>query len=138
MIGRIAIGAALLVALSACGEGSPLEKEPTEFNVTGSLTLSDTMSVVTTTKDDCWGTGGYDDIQAGAQVVVYDNKGAMLASSELDPGVAEGDELGVCTFKFKVPNVPIADTDLYSVEVTSRGKITFTQAEAGSVGLTLG
>jgi len=64
-----------------------------------------------------------------------DNAGAMIASGELDAGVSDGDV--TCEFAFTVQGVPVADSDLYSVEVSHRGKVPFKKAEAKRVALSL-
>ncbi len=43
-----------------------------------------------------------------------------------------------CNFTFEVTDVPIAEVDLYAVEIASRGKITFKESDAHDVALTLG
>ncbi|ATE58379.1 hypothetical protein CNX65_25245 [Actinosynnema pretiosum] len=86
---------------------------------------------------DCEGTRGYDDISEGTQVSVYDASGTIVAISELTnsnylPG-------GLCRFTFAVPDVPDGER-IYQVEVSHRGKISYTEADAraGEVNLTLG
>jgi hypothetical protein len=125
----VGVFAALVVAAVAV-----LVLHTETFDVSGSMTLFDDDSADST--GFCSGTGGYDDIAAGTEVVVYDNAGAMLATGVLDSGFADVE--GMCTFEFTVADVPVADKDLYAIEVAHRGKITFTQAEAKSVGLSLG
>ncbi len=77
--------------------------------------------------------GGMGDIAPGAQVVVYDATGKTVGIGELQEGTIDG---GACVMPFTVAGVP-AGVGPYSVEVTHRGKIAFTEAEASDVELSL-
>ena len=67
--------------------------------------------------------GGYEDIKAGAQVVVEDGESKVLATSELTGGTLTADG---CSFDFaaEVPEVPF-----YRVTVTHRGALTYSLAD---------
>ena len=67
--------------------------------------------------------GGYDDLRVGAQVVVSDGSGKVLATSNLTGGVLSSDG---CTFTY---SAEVADADFYSVDVTHRGALTYSRAE---------
>jgi hypothetical protein len=90
----------------------------------------------------CSGSDGYADITAGTQVVVYDPAGTTIATGALKagtPGALESDVLVTqCRFGFHVTGVPLVK--FYAVEVSHRGKVTFSadQVSAGDVALTLG
>ena len=96
--------------------------------LTGELVLTDSGGY----SDDygsCTGSGGYDDIRAGALVVVRDGGGETLATSSLDDGEESG---GACVFSFEVTDVP--DADFYEVEVSHRGGLTWSQQELDDEG----
>ena len=101
------------------------------FTVAGRLHLTDGDTLL----NGCRGTGGYADIEAGAQVVVYDNAGKSLAAGELGPGAE--DATG-CLYPFTVTGVPVGGGGPYSVEITHRGKIVFTRTQAGYLQMSLG
>ncbi|QIQ07265.1 hypothetical protein HA039_31160 [Streptomyces liangshanensis] len=76
----------------------------------------------------CEGTGGYDDISLGTSVTVYDAAGAVVGTSSLVLSEFDADARS-CTFDVSVENVP-ARKDFYQVEVSHRGKVQLTEAEA--------
>ncbi len=119
---------AAIGALSGCGHST--------FDVTGRLVLASESPGEWEEDESCSGSGGYDDIESGAQVIVYDNKDTKLATASLGEGVALTSM--ACRFTFTVHDVPAQDADLYGIEVTSRGQITFSQEQADDVGMTLG
>jgi hypothetical protein len=65
--------------------------------------------------------GGFDDLVAGAQVVVEDGARTVLATSTLTGGVIN---TRGCTFTFKVQ---VPDADFYRVTVTHRGTLTYSR-----------
>ena len=76
----------------------------------------------------CNGTLGYDDMEDGAEVKLYDSTGKVIATTTLF-----GSDYGLdsvysakltCTFKWKLSDVP-NDDDGYSIEVSKRGKVFF-------------
>jgi hypothetical protein len=99
--------------------------------VSGTMTLVDDTGFTGTST--CEGTGGYSDIAAGAEVVVADDSGKTLAITDLTDGTvtAEG-----CEFFFTT-TVP-AGLGFYSVTVTHRGIIKYSEADIASPSLTLG
>lgn len=76
--------------------------------------------------DGCKGDGGYADLKAGAAVTIYDDAGKVIGSGGLDQGEIAGK---TCSFDFIVPDVPTGG-GFYQYEVTHRGKLTATEAEA--------
>ena len=88
------------------------------------------------TSEDCTGYEGYDDIRAGAGVTVYDSAGKVVATSSLGAGKPKD---AACVFPVKVPGVP-EGSKFYQVEISHRGKITVSTAEAkaGEFGASLG
>jgi hypothetical protein len=82
--------------------------------------------------DSCFGTGGYSDVGAGAQVVVTDRAGTVIASGDLGPGSVQSVEgLEVCQFSFAVE---VPDTEFYRFEVSDRGSLTYTREELENAG----
>ena len=117
--------------------------EAQTYRVQGSLTLRDGSWDV---GESCRGSGGYSDITSGAQVVVRNQDGTILATGRLGAGTAvqiPGTTLtftGRCEFRFDVRSLP--KEDFYSFEVSHRGEITYSFQEMRSasweVHLTLG
>lgn len=102
--------------------------------LTGSMTLYDTD--VRSYGSGCGGTGGYSDIAEGASVTIYDDAGKIVGTGHLGNSTIIG---GVsCEFAFSV-DVPDGKP-FYQVEVTHRGKVTYSAADvkAGNVQLSLG
>lgn len=87
----------------------------------------------------CGGKGGYDDINVGATVTVYDAESKVLATGSLDKGKFASQKSGApCVFTFAVQNVP-GGHDFYQVQVSHRGKVPVPSERAKSlVMLTLG
>lgn len=114
---------------------------PATFTMRGVLDLAGDHDAVPPENKDCAGIGGYDDIAKGAAVTVYDAGGKVVAAGALgaghyaDPVAYSGD----CLFSLVVPDVP-KGVKFYQVEITHRGKLTASvaEAESGSFGATLG
>jgi hypothetical protein len=70
--------------------------------------------------------GGYSDIQIGAQVVIRDSAGTIVATGSLLPGTATEDNRR-CDYPFVVEDVPTSD--FYSIEVSHRGELTYSHEE---------
>jgi hypothetical protein len=105
------------------------------FAVTGDLKLTDTGNGWAS-GEVCSGSGGYRDIQAGAQVVVTDAAGTVVAVGSLSVGIAE--TFMICRFGFGVAGVP-AGRGFYGVEVTHRGQVRYAEADLKSpIEVTLG
>lgn len=111
----------------------------TEHVVSGDLSLTDSSSTSDLAAGDgCSGSGGYDDMTEGAQVVLEDGDGSTLATSSLSNGEYDG---SACVFTFSLTGATKAK--FYVVKVgSSRGDMRYSYAElAGqdwTVHLTLG
>lgn len=145
----LAVLAALVV--TGCGTNTATTVAPAAaetVTVDGHLLLEDAAGPdPTQVGSACYGTGGYDDIEAGATVRLASDDGARtIALGGLQPGVRVDNGLGVgdlpCRFDFTIPDVPAADLSgaFYAVEVTHRGLVRFSreQVRSGAVALTLG
>lgn len=131
--------AALVVAatlgVAGCGDSSSSAgSKPKTFDAHGIVEVGGQGS--TRDGQTCEGSGGYGDMVPGGQVTIYNAAGEAIALGSLN----EGTSLNFgCVFDFDVSDVPAQDgSDIYSVEVTHRGQIKFTRAEASSLALTLG
>ncbi|MEV7263961.1 hypothetical protein AB0N38_10460 [Micromonospora aurantiaca] len=106
--------------------------------VVGTLSLDDNFDWEPSTG--CWGARGYDDIKAGAQVVVTDSSGNTVALSHLDQGRREVPYGGLpaCKFNFLVRDVPTGG-GYYGVEIAHRGRVQYPEQQLfGALALTLG
>ncbi|MGW3667409.1 hypothetical protein [Streptomyces sp. NPDC005141] len=110
-------------------------KPPEPFDTDGTITLTD-VGADLEDGEPCSGTGGYSDIDFGAQVNVTDAAGTLVATSSL--GLGEKTEAG-CAFAFTVDEIT-PGSKFYTVEVSHRGGLTQTEAElrAGGLDFTLG
>jgi len=102
---------------------------PKVRTIHGSVTLTGTILRLDATS--CVGRGGFDDIRAGAAVLVKDQAGVVIGSGSLDSGsvVASSVVPGFsnCVFAFSVGGV--RDADFYQVMVSHRGGPTYSKSE---------
>ena len=123
-------GIALLVSNVAGGNSS-------SYKVEGTLTLAN-IRPLNTPGTPCAGSGGYDDIRASAQVIVKDQDGKTIGTSQLGPGTQT--QASDCLFTFTVSGLPKAE--FYSVEVSHRGALSWSfdelKAKGWTVALSLG
>jgi hypothetical protein len=142
---RLAFIAALpLLATAACGGQEPAAKPATPspsksevFQVTGKFYLS--LADFTWDEDPpvCAGSGGYDDLALGAQVVVSDPAGTTVAVGSVTESIpitewdddAEDYLATACTLRFLVTGVP-AGKGFYGIEVSHRGRLQYSEAQA--------
>jgi hypothetical protein len=140
--GLVAGGLALLatLAVAALGGGGYLAymkvTAASTFIARGSILLHSSDPLVDAYRFDgtaCSGSGGYGDIAGGQTVVVRDAAGTTVATATLNGGSREDDG---CHFEFavKVPD----GSKFYSFEVSHRGPVTLSRAEAERPKLTLG
>ena len=109
----------------------------------GSMTVEGTMTIngssnwhTNGSNYYCSGTGGYDDLESGASVVIRNSDGKQVGLGVLRGGESTESE-DTCVFTFVVEDVDDGD-ELYSVEVTHRGEVTFRKDDAKSVALSIG
>jgi hypothetical protein len=106
--------------------------------LTGSLSLYDS-DYDGSAGSSCSGSGGYDDIQSGTQVVVTDESGTTVATDSLSSGTYDGTS---CVFEFTVHDVPKAKYYRVRAGSDTRGGPEYSFAEMQqqhwSVQLTLG
>lgn len=86
----------------------------------------------------CRGTGGYSDLGAGTSVSVFDAADRLIAVGSLGHGATadSATRSSRCTFPFVVVDVP--DKPIYQIEVSHRGRVPFSRAEAAGVAMTIG
>jgi hypothetical protein len=121
---RLAPTVAVLLLAAACGGGSQI--------LHGTLTLT-SSSDISRSGSNCSGAGGYSDLTAGAAVTVKNESGTVIATGSLDRGVSDATyPTVVCHFSFTISNIP--DAKFYSVEVTHRGALTYSQDQLNSDG----
>lgn len=134
---RRIIAVTVLIPLAACGarqEPAAAPSKPAVFQVTGSISLGAGDFIWNASPPSCAGDGGYGDMKVGTQAVVSDAAGATLALGsivEAKPEVATDGSPGAegCTLRFLILNVP-AGQKFYGVEVSHRGRLQYTEAEA--------
>jgi hypothetical protein len=127
-LGGLAIAAAVVTTVVVLRSATA----PETFTLTGTLTLRDPDPF----GEPCVMSGGYSDINAGAQVVVTGAAGQTLALGHLQPGAYS--DAPYCRFPFTVPQVPAGES-FYAVEVTHRGKVQYTEERLRRpIDLTLG
>ena len=123
----VLVGFAAAVVVAAVGWfGVSHHAASTPFTLSGTLMLNGGPASVVSGTTNCHGTGGYSDIGAGAAVTVSDESGTLLAKGSLDVGHAQA---GGCALQFEVGEVP-GGKKFYQVEVSHRGAVSFTEAEA--------
>jgi hypothetical protein len=99
-------------------------KDVQGYAIQGNLTLID--SDIRGNSRNCYGSGGYDDIQSNMPVTVYDAAGKIIAVGNTGSGHQPTDSEYAsvqCVFEFKVDNIP--KSDFYSIEVGRRGKLNY-------------
>ena len=117
------------VAIAGCSSA------PETFTVTGTVVMPIPDDQVFTglevegqgpvPKTECEGKGSHADVTAGAQVLIRDGRGKLLAVGELGPGAVQV-EASSCSFALTVDGVPI-EKALYSLEVAHRGANHYTE-----------
>ncbi|RNL53269.1 hypothetical protein D7003_12690 [Arthrobacter oryzae] len=111
------LAAVAALSLTGCGAAS--------FKAEGTMTLGiDGVTQYAPGGGDCDGTGGYDDITPGAQVVIKAG-GSTVGKGSLGEGKYDD---GWCQFSFSISDVK-GGSDFYSVEVANRGTIEYTEDE---------
>ena len=155
LLGALAIAIIAAAVLVGCGGGNGeggasegrVPAEPETHSLAGKVAVEPTEGEMYQAlqvaryigEDGCVGIGGYSDVQEGAQVVVKDGEGAILAVSSLGAGRIVVPPLA-CLFPFAVEGIPLRD--FYSIEVSHRGALSYSYADLEARGwivkLTLG
>lgn len=125
-IAGLVVGAGVVGLAWGLSSGS---SAPASFTLRGSLTLTSPTPLDYDHKA-CTGSGGFDDIVKGAAVTVYDAEGKTVATGALGDGrYASEDSTAPCVFPVVVPGVP-GGSKFYRVEVSHRGQLTVSAADA--------
>jgi hypothetical protein len=135
---RLWLVAALVAVVVAGGIAIGLavtRSSAAKLQINGTMSLLDTSGdgIQVTGDKTCTGSGGYSDIQAGAEVVISDDKGATLAITHLTGG---GGLSISCVFSFAA-EVP-AGKGFYGVTVSHRGTVKMSEAEVAHAAVSLG
>lgn len=130
-----AMGVAVLVLLAAAGIGIALRHGGDTIKLSGVLALDNGTSGFddanfTSTKGACRGSGGYDDLAGGTSITVYDNSGAVISVGQLKDGFVVD---AACYFAWSIAGVP--KSSFYKVEISHRGQLTYSYAQARKGGL---
>jgi hypothetical protein len=147
MTRRIRVAAVAVVALvvvAGCGGNGRNNRAATTttqrtYIIGGTFTLTGTEGedFLQAESAGCFGYGGYDDIEAGLQVVISNEANTVIGNGALGPGEITDDG---CLFRFQVRDVPVAK--FYNIEVGRRGKLNYSydqmKAASWGVSLTLG
>lgn len=124
--------AAVVLMLAIIGAGAWLLLANRTIDVAGDVAVADSATPYDGSA--CVTDGGFVDIRRGAQVVIKNSAGAVVATTTLGSGISKG---GACTFAFNV-EVPTG-SDFYGVELGRRGTVQFTADQlADGVHLTIG
>lgn len=99
-----------------------ISKSPT-YKLRGTFSLID--SDLSGSDDNCYGTGGYSDIQTSMPVTIRDGQNKILATGKTGNGQLQGPV--TCQFEFEVDSVP--KSDFYSVEIGHRGELNYSFEE---------
>jgi hypothetical protein len=121
------------IAAIVVGLNSGASKKVSTFTLQGSIQLPNSGTAWAGTS--CSGQRGFDDITAGASVVVTDGSGTTIGVGSLGAGVRADEG---CLFLFAVKDVP-RGRKFYGVEVAHRAAVRFPESDARKpVRLTLG
>ena len=129
---KVAAVIALLACGTACGKGPTNAAKPIE--VAGTVTVVGSVDPIASDLTNCSNSGGYDDINQGAQVVVKNSDGKQVGVGKLSQGVRSGDY--GCQFSFRVGGV--ASDASYAVTVANRAPFAFNRSDAKALALTIG
>jgi len=142
---RTALVAVIAAVIGAAAGAGVMAWEPWKGGeegrtLVGTMILRDLDSTRWTTSargvdKPCEAEGGYNDIRQGADVVVKDRAGSIVAAGSLEAGAgvkSPPTDYARCGFSFEIPNVP--DADFYSIEVSHRGALTYTRDELKAIG----
>jgi hypothetical protein len=123
----------LLALTAGCGGDSPAAQPepPAPFTLVGDVTVLRPNMIWNENPTMCAGTGGYDDMRVGAQVVVTDENSTTIAVGSIDSATPmmdpdDGNLARGCSLGFSVAGVP-EGRQFYGVEVTSRGRLQYTR-----------
>ena len=117
---------AILVVAALALSGWAIWRGVEEHTLSGSVLLVDSIYYGDRPGRSCTGEGGYDDLGAGAQVVLADDTGTTLSTGRLSDG--EFDGLG-CVFSFALEDVTRADFYSLTIAGGGRGQLQYSYEE---------
>ena len=86
------------------------------------------------TSQNCYGTGGYDDMQGGMSVTIQDGSGQILATSQTGQGYSDSPGFLIsCKFDF---SVEVPKSDFYTIKLGTgrRGSLNYSLQEMKEMG----
>jgi hypothetical protein len=101
-----------------------------KVTIRGTIILTNSATL----RANCIGQGGYQDLRAGAAVVLTNEAGETIGSARLQGGEPDYDD-GICSYPFTIVGVP-SNQQQYAVEVAHRGKVLKSRAEMKQTGWT--
>lgn len=132
LIAAAAISAALLIPPSEGKASSTPATQSKTFTTTGTLLLAASTSVLNLDDVNCEGMGGYSDIRSGAQLVITDQSGTIVATASLATGKLIGSGYTrQCQFSFTAKDVPKGHS-FYGVQLGRRGSMQYSEAQLSS------
>jgi hypothetical protein len=131
----IAIAAVLMGACGSSSRSSPPTTTRTPVTLPPTTTKPATRSLIiklalktaslTITAPFCEGSGGFSDINSGADVTIYDGSGTILGNDNLGPGVSMSPL--ECDFVVNLKTLPMSA--FYSIGIGNRGKLNYSAAQ---------
>ena len=115
----LATAAFLLAGCADVVGGTAQVDADATFTAFGTHTLYATPTSFISEGAGCEGKNGYNDIQEGVPVTLYDQGGDIVGGSALESGVYNG--AGACLFTFTIHDVPFRA--FYEYEVGDRGRL---------------
>lgn len=125
IVGAGGVGLAWGLTATPTPAAAPAPTAAATFTLTGTMEVSGVRNWHPVSTQ-CEGTGGFDDITEGTGVTVYSGNGTVVGTGRLTNGVVFGVR---CSFSVVVEKVPVG-ADFFQVEVSHRGKLTLSAADA--------
>lgn len=115
---RVSALSLLVFLLASCAK-------PPVYSIKGSFQLVDENIGGEVTSNNCYGTGGFNDIRGGMPVTIRDEKSLIIAMGATSEGThSAGKNSDVqCVFEFKIERVP--KTNFYTIEIGRRGQLNY-------------
>ena len=108
---------------NAKSEDFSVASQSSGYSIKGKLQLID--AEIRGSNDNCYGTGGYSDMDGYIPITVWDGSGKMIATGHTSNGKRPNGEYSsvVCIFTFEIDNIP--ESNFYTIEIGRRGKLNY-------------